>query len=157
VSIRANLAALLAGALFGVGLVVGGMTQPSKVVAFLDFFGSWDPSLAFVMGGAIAVYLPAYLVITRRNTPMFAARFAFAKKTGVDWRLLTGAALFGAGWGLAGFCPGPALTSLGALAPAALVFTAAMIAGFALHRGVEILTRRSEPDESGSPEPATDP
>lgn len=122
------------GLIFAVGLAVGGMTQPSKVVSFLDFFGDWDPSLAFVMGGAIAVYLPLYMLITKRNTPMFAARFLIPTRRDLDKRLLVGSGLFGVGWGLGGFCPGPGLTSVGSLMPAALVFSAAMVGGFLVHK-----------------------
>lgn len=125
--------ALLAGGLFGAGLVLGGMTQPAKVVAFLDVLGGWDPSLAFVMLGAVAVYLPAYRIITRRHTPMFAARFLVPERRDVEPRLLVGGAVFGVGWGLAGFCPGPALTAVGALVPEALIVAASMAAGMLLH------------------------
>lgn len=149
------------GVLFAVGLAVGGMTQPAKVVAFLDFFGNWDPSLAFVMGGAIAVYLPLYWLVTKRNTPMFAARFLIPTRRDLDKRLLAGSALFGIGWGLGGFCPGPGLTSTGSLMPAALVFTAAMFGGFLLHSLWDNWTgarkRRRESGEGKEPvgQPAT--
>lgn len=139
---KSGLIAFLTGLVFAVGLAIAGMTQPGKVVAFLDFFGDWDPSLAFVMGGAILVYLPAYRIITRRKTPLFSTRFLVPTRRDLDTRLLVGSAMFGVGWGLGGFCPGPALTSVGAVAPAALVFTASMVGGFLLHRGWDVLTSR---------------
>ncbi len=123
-----NLSAFLIGALFAVGLGVGGMTLPSKVIGFLDFFGNWDPSLAFVMAGAVVVYFVAFRVV-RGTAPVLETRFALPTKTMLDRRLLTGAALFGVGWGLAGYCPGPALTSLGAGSTNAVVFVSAMLAG----------------------------
>ena len=149
--------AFVTGFVFAVGLAVGGMTQPAKVVAFLDFLGNWDPSLAFVMGGAIAVYLPLYKLATQRNTPMFAARFLIPTRRDLDRRLLIGAGLFGIGWGLGGFCPGPALTSVGSLMPAALVFTAAMFAGFLLHRLWDnwMTARRQRENDGTVREPAT--
>ncbi|MBX3259789.1 MAG: YeeE/YedE family protein [Labilithrix sp.] len=129
---RAVLVGFGAGALFGAGLVVSGMTRPSKVLGFLDVAGAWDASLAFVMVGAIAVHAAAYQWIRRRGAPRFAPRLDLPAQRRVDVRLLAGAALFGVGWGLGGFCPGPALTSVAALAPGALVFVAAMTAGMLL-------------------------
>ncbi len=132
------------GALFGVGLVVSGMTRPSKVLGFLDLTGAWDASLAFVMVGAIAVHVVAYRLLRRRgDTPLFAAKLDLPVARGIDGRLITGAALFGVGWGLGGFCPGPALASLGALAPGAAVFVAAMTAGMLLEH---LLFRRAPRD-----------
>jgi len=124
-NIRSIVAGLVTGLLFGAGLIVSGMANPAKVQNFLDITGSWDPSLAFVMGGAIAVTLPGYIWLRRRQGPWFAESFQCA-------RLLGGAALFGAGWGLGGFCPGPALASLSLGALGAMVFVVAMCAGFAL-------------------------
>ena len=149
--------AFATGFLFAAGLAIGGMTQPAKVVAFLDFFGNWDPSLAFVMGGAIAVYLPIYKLATKRNTPMFAARFLIPTRRDLDKRLLVGSGLFGIGWGLGGFCPGPGLTSVGSLMPAALIFTAAMFGGFLIHRLWDnwMTARRRREDEGTVREPAT--
>lgn len=139
---RNTLVAFVTGLLFAVGLAVAGMTQPQKVVAFLDFFGDWDPSLAFVMGGAILVYLPAYRIITRRRTPLFAARFLVPTRRDLDARLLVGAGLFGIDWGLGGFCPGPGLTAVGSLAAPALMFVASMFAGFMLHRAWDLRAAR---------------
>lgn len=120
---------LLAGAVFGGGLLLSGMTQPAKVINFLDVLGSWDPSLAFVMAGAIAVHFLAYRLVPRLPKPIWGARWSLPTRRDVDLRLLGGAALFGAGWGLGGYCPGPALTSAVAGASSTLLFTGAMLAG----------------------------
>lgn len=124
---------LAAGLLFAVGLVVSGMTQPSKVVAFLDFTGDWDPSLAFVMVGAIGVYFAVHRgLVLRRERPLLAPRFFVPTATAIDARLIGGAIIFGVGWGLSGFCPGPALVAFGAGTTAALWFVPAVLAGMAL-------------------------
>ena len=128
------LAALVAGALFGAGFIVSGMINPAKVQAFLDVAGAWDPSLAFVMLGAVAVTLLGYRLALRRGAPLFEARFALPTRTDVDLRLLGGSALFGAGWGLAGFCPGPALSGLAFGAGQTIVFVIAMAAGMIVAR-----------------------
>ncbi len=129
----AKLVAFVSGLLFALGLGIAGMTQPSKVIAFLDLAGNWDPSLAFVMGGAIAIYMPIYRLMKRRDRSVLDPRLHLPTRTDLDPRLLMGAALFGIGWGLAGFCPGPALVSLTTLAPPALVFGAAMLVGMLVH------------------------
>ena len=120
---------LIAGALFGVGLAIAGMTRPEKVAGFLDITGAWDPSLAFVMLGAIGVHFVLHRLVLRRAAPLFDDRFHMPTRRDIDPRLLVGAGLFGVGWGLGGFCPGPALTSAAAGALPALVFVAAMVAG----------------------------
>ena len=132
------LAAAAGGILFAMGLAIGGMTNPQKVIAFLDITGDWDPSLAFVMGGAILAYAPLYRVITRRSTPLVSKQFHLPTRKDIDLKLLLGAALFGAGWGLGGFCPGPALVSAMSFGRSALTFTAAMLAGMA---GFSLLQR----------------
>ena len=105
--------ALLSGLVFGIGLIVSGMADPAKVLNFLDVFGTWDPSLAFVMGGAIAVTAPGFAWLFRsRQTPYFDSTFRVPTRNDLEPKLLTGAAIFGVGWGLGGFCPGPALTAL---------------------------------------------
>lgn len=124
--------ALFAGVLFGAGLVVGGMTDPRKVIGFLDLGGAWDPSLALVMLGAVAVHLLAYRWVRGSAAPLFAPHFAIPKLRQLDPRLIGGSALFGAGWGLAGYCPGPAITSLGAGSREAFAFVGAMFAGMFL-------------------------
>ncbi len=129
-----SVAAFGCGMLFALGLGLGGMTQPSRVLAFLDVAGDWDPRLALVMLGAIAVYAPVYRVAVRRQRPLLAPAFDLPTRGHVDGRLVTGAAVFGIGWGLAGLCPGPALTSLASGQPAALAFVAAMLAGIAAAR-----------------------
>ncbi len=139
------LASLFAGALFAVGLVVGGMTQPLKVVGFLDVSGgSWDPSLAFVMGGALVVYGVAFRVITKRAAPVFGARFQIPTRKDMPPRLFLGAALFGIGWGLVGFCPGPAVVAAGAGMKEALIFLPAMLGGMALFNAFERWRARTQ-------------
>lgn len=129
--------ALVSGVIFGVGLAVAGMTRPEKVRGFLDFTGAWDPSLAFVMGGAVLVHALAFRLITRRKSPVFAAKFALPTRRDLDAKLLGGAALFGVGWGLGGFCPGPGITSLvGGAAPVAF-FVLAMLVGIAVTARLE--------------------
>ncbi|MEO7096448.1 MAG: DUF6691 family protein [Polyangiales bacterium] len=126
--------AAIAGAVFAIGLVISGMTDPGRVTAFLDVTGHWDPTLAFVMAGAIAVHAPLARLVRQRATPIFAPTFHLPKRTAVEPRLVIGAALFGVGWGLSGYCPGPALISLGTAASPVLVFVAAMIGGIAIAR-----------------------
>ena len=124
-----NIAALLSGLVFGLGLILSGMGNPAKVQNFLDFFGQWDPSLALVMGGAIAVGLIAFSWAKRRKTSLLGEAMQLPTSTVIDRQLLTGSALFGIGWGLAGFCPGPALMNLSTLTPQVWLFVAAMLAG----------------------------
>jgi len=125
--------ALGAGGLFGAGLVLSGMARPAKVIAFLDVGRQWDPSLAFVMAGAIAVHMVLFRVILRRRSPLYDVTFHLPTRKDIDLRLVAGAALFGVGWGLGGYCPGPALVSIGAGTLPALVFVATMAAGMWLH------------------------
>lgn len=120
---------LLAGLLFGLGLIISGMTNPAKVQNFLDLFGSWDPSLAFVMGGAIAVGLPGFKLAERMNKPLFADSFFKPTRSEIDKRLIGGAVLFGIGWGIGGFCPGPAITSVFSAETGVLIFVSAMLVG----------------------------
>lgn len=149
---RQVIVSFLSGALFAAGLGVAGMTNPTKVMAFLDVAGAWDPSLAFVMVGAIAVYAVAFRMAIRRPAPLLAETFSLPKKGDLDAPLLLGAGLFGAGWGLAGYCPGPALTSLATGAPGVLLFVAAMVAGMVLHRAYEVLRTAPPPGAAhGSP------
>ncbi|MEX5744167.1 DUF6691 family protein [Massilia sp. X63] len=124
--------ALLIGLVFGFGLIVGGMTDPSKVLGFLDLAGNWDPSLAFVMGGAILVSAPAFWFAKRRERSLLGEPMRLPTATRIDRRLVLGSLAFGAGWGLAGYCPGPALASLATGNPKAIVFTVAMLAGMAI-------------------------
>lgn len=121
------------GVLFAVGLVISGMTQPSKVVGFLDFFGNWDPSLAFVMGGAVVINALLYRLVAKRNRPLLGPKFHLPTRKDINWRLVVGGGLFGVGWGLAGYCPGPGITSLASLQSPAVVFVAAMTVGMLLY------------------------
>ncbi|CAA9513349.1 MAG: GENE II AND X PROTEINS [uncultured Rubrobacteraceae bacterium] len=126
-------AALVSGLVFGLGLAVSGMMNPAKVIGFLDVAGDWDPTLAFVMGGALLVAVPAYRIIPKRGRPVLEEGFSLPGKKAVDAPLLGGAALFGVGWGLVGFCPGPAIAALGTGLLPVFAFVAAMLAGMALH------------------------
>lgn len=134
------LAVFLAGALFAVGLGVSGMTLPQKVIGFLDFAGDWDPSLAFVMAGSAGIYMLFYRWIRRLSHPLFDTAFHVPTRTDVDQRLVTGAALFGVGWGLVGLCPGPALTALVSGYGKALIFFVSMAAGMYAYRTLDELT-----------------
>ena len=129
----ARLFAFASGLVFAIGLGVGGMTQPRKVLGFLDVFGAWDPSLALVMAGAIGVFVPALWWARGR----LAGRLHLPTPKDIDARLVIGAALFGVGWGLSGYCPGPALVSLTTLTVPALTFGVAMLAGMRLHRALD--------------------
>ncbi len=126
---KSALLGLVSGLVFGVGLVLAGMTQPAKVVHFLDVTREWDPSLGLVMGGAIGVHFLAYRLVPRMPKPLWGVRWALPTRQDVDARLLVGAVLFGAGWGLGGYCPGPALTSVVSGAMPTLIFTGSMLLG----------------------------
>ena len=126
------LTALLSGLVFGLGLIVSGMANPAKVLGFLDLAGAWDPSLALVMAGAILVGFFAFLVAKNRTRSFIGAEMKLPTASAIDRRLLPGSALFGAGWGVAGFCPGPGLVALGMGEPKALVFVAAMLVGMVI-------------------------
>lgn len=143
---KRSLPALFAGAMFAVGLVLGGMTQPAKVIGFLNFTGDWDPSLALVLGGALAVYSVLSRVFLRRSAPLFAPTFHLPSRRDIDLRLILGAAIFGIGWGLGGYCPGPGLVSFSQGAEP-MVFVAAMVAGMYAERWVG--KRRRESRGSG--------
>ena len=140
--------ALIAGLVFGLGLILSGMANPAKVLAFLDLAGRWDPSLALVMAGAIAVALPAFAWAKRRKTSMLGTPLSLPASTTIDARLVGGGLLFGVGWGLAGFCPGPALVALGMGEAKALLFVVAMLAGMG---GFELIERhRATPAARGA-------
>jgi len=130
----ARLSIFTAGLLFGLGLTVSGMSNPAKVIGFLDIAGAWDPTLILVMGGGIAVTISAFHLILKRSQPLFAEKFYLPTLKHIDHKLLLGAVLFGLGWGIAGFCPGPALAALVTLNPTVLLFVAAMASGMILHR-----------------------
>lgn len=133
-AVRRLLPPLLSGALFGAGLTVGGMVDPQRVRGFLDIFGAWDPTLAFVMGGAVIVMAVAWRLQRGMAHPVFAEKWSLPDRTDLDAKLIIGAAIFGIGWGIAGICPGPAVASLALVPAKVLPFVAAMVAGMALHR-----------------------
>ncbi len=133
----------LVGLLFGLGLILSGMTDPGKVLGFLDLAGAWDPSLALVMGGAIAVGLGAFAIAKRRTTAFLGGALQWPDSNAIDKRLVVGSLVFGAGWGMAGLCPGPALVSMAAGQPKAAVFVLAMLAGMAAFEIAQRLMRRS--------------
>lgn len=135
--IRDTLVPLASGTIFGAGLVIGGMTDPARVRGFLDLFGAWDPTLAFVMGGAVLVMAFAWMLQRRMLRPFFAEGFSLPARTDITPRLVGGSALFGVGWGIAGLCPGPGFAAL-AIAPAsAAIFLAAMLGGMLVVRLAE--------------------
>jgi len=125
---------VISGTLFGAGLTLSGMTDPARVRGFLDPFGDWDPTLAFVMGGAVLVMAVAWRIRARMAKPLFSEEFSLPGRSDLDRGLLIGSALFGVGWGIAGLCPGPAIASLALSPGAVLPFVTAMLAGMALHR-----------------------
>ena len=141
---RRILMAALTGSIFAAGLALSGMTKPEKVIAFLDFSGRWDPSLAFVMGGAILLFAPLYFWTVRRERVAFGQTLVAPASSAIDARLLIGATLFGVGWGLGGYCPGPALTAAGSGSVETLWFAGAMVLGMAVYPWVDRLLLRRE-------------
>ncbi|KZY28846.1 hypothetical protein A3754_06115 [Alcanivorax sp. HI0083] len=139
---RSHITAFAAGLIFGLGLLLAGMANPAKVLAFLDITGNWDPSLALVMGGAIAVSAIGFYLTRQRSAPLFGDSFQVPTNRKLDKRLVLGALGFGVGWGLAGFCPGPALVALGTGSLKAVVFVAAMLIGMMIFEMLE----RKKPD-----------
>ena len=138
---REYVVAFVAGLIFAVGLTLAGMTQPAKVIAFFDFhdgLSSWDPSLAFVMGAGLLVYVPVYRLVRTRKAPLFDTKFRLPTRNDIDGRLVLGSALFGIGWGLGGFCPGPALTALATGATDVLVMVGCMLVGMALVQRIQL-------------------
>ena len=121
---------LLSGLIFGLGLTLSSMTNPSKVIGFLDITGTWDPSLMFVMIGAIAICSPIFYILRNKTKPYFALRFEIPKIKKIDKQLIIGSTLFGIGWGTVGFCPGPAISSLALLNPLSILFVISMVVGF---------------------------
>ena len=138
--------AYLIGLIFGLGIAISGMANPAKVLNFFDVAGSWDPSLAFVMGGALLVTFIGYQLILKRPGPVLDAHFQVPAARNIDMRLISGAALFGIGWGLAGFCPGGALPALGTGRSEVLLFVAALVAGMIAARTIQRLMSRTAPD-----------
>ena len=136
-----NAAALIVGLAFGLGLCLAGMSEPSKVLNFLDLAGAWDPSLAFVMGGAIAIGAPAFALARRRRVAWLGGDVELPKTRGIDAPLALGALIFGVGWGLAGVCPAPGVVGVGFLSPSAMVFVAAMAVGMLASRLADLRLR----------------
>lgn len=134
---KQNFISFIVGLLFAAGLAVSGMTQPQKVIGFLDLFGSWDPSLMFVMGGAIGVHALVYFFAIKKPKPVCADSWNVPNKKEITPSLIIGAILFGSGWGLAGYCPGPAITSLATLSPAIIIFVISMISGMLIFKFVD--------------------
>ncbi|MEH6475246.1 MAG: DUF6691 family protein [Sneathiella sp.] len=124
-----NIISVLSGTIFGFGLALSGMLSPSKVIGFLDITGNWDPSLAFVMGGGVAVTVVSFHFILKRPHPLFGEKFHLPTASNIDRRLVIGAGLFGLGWGIGGLCPGPAISSLAYASPQVAVFVVAMVTG----------------------------
>ncbi|WP_349514114.1 DUF6691 family protein [Erythrobacter sp. NFXS35] len=131
---RDLLVSLVSGTIFGAGLALGGMTDPARVRGFLDIFGNWDPTLAFVMGGAVIVMALAWAMQRRMLRPVFGEGFALPDRSDITLRLVGGSALFGIGWGIAGLCPGPGFAAIAIAPPSAAIFVAAMLAGMLLVR-----------------------
>lgn len=134
---------LLSGVLFGSGLIVSGLADPAKVLNFLDIAGSWDPSLAFTMASAVATTAIGYRLAFRHATPLLGGTFQLPTIKDIDTRLIAGAALFGIGWGLVGFCPGPAVAALATGSGPALIFVAAMLSGMLIARSLDTLSQTS--------------
>lgn len=130
----------LIGLVFGLGIMISGMANPAKVLNFFDFAGTWDPSLIFVMGGALVVTFIGYRVVLHRPAPVSGTKFHLPTNRTIDAKLVGGSAVFGIGWGIAGFCPGGALPAIGTLNPAVLTFTAALVAGIFAAKALQSLT-----------------
>lgn len=141
---------LVGGLVFGIGLIVSGMANPAKVLGFLDLAGKWDPSLALVMAGAVAINLCAFLLAGKRRLSFLGASMQIPSVRHIDRRLLFGSSIFGLGWGLVGFCPGPALVSLGSGHTKAVVFVAAMLAGMLLFEWIEKVRAHHAPQRQTS-------
>ena len=129
---------LISGIIFGLGLTISNMTNPDKVLSFLDVFGNWDPSLIFVMGGAILFTSPLFFLLKKNNNLILADKLDLPKKNSIDKSLVVGSLLFGIGWGSVGFCPGPAISSIALLNPFSLIFIISLIAGFYLIKIIKL-------------------
>ena len=132
-----KLISLISGLIFGLGLTISGMVNPEKVIGFLNIFREWDPSLIFVMVGAIIIFAPLHFIFKRKSRPIFAKEFQIINNRNIDKKLLFGSGLFGAGWGLAGLCPGPAIASISFLNPSSLIFVLFMFVGFFIANRIE--------------------
>ncbi|WIM13602.1 YeeE/YedE family protein [Enhydrobacter sp.] len=144
-------ASLVCGLIFGAGLLISGMTQPAKVLGFLDILGRWDPTLAFVMAGALAVSAAGFALARRASAPFFAARHQWPTRKDIDRPLVVGSVLFGLGWGLVGLCPGPAVVNIASLSPRVLLFVLAMVGGMALQGWWRSRAERTQPRSGQQP------
>ena len=135
-----NISPFLGGVLLAVGLGVSGMTQPQKIIGFLNFLGDWDPTLLFVMCGAVITYALSFRLIRKRSSPFFTEKFYLPTRKDIDLKLIIGSMIFGVGWGLAGYCPGPGLTALASGTSEAIFFSLSMFAGMALFQFVNYLS-----------------
>jgi len=133
-----NIFSLISGLVFGIGLTIGGMTNPAKVIAFLNITNNWDPSLMFVMGGAIAFVLPSFYLLKNKEKPIFASSFQIPSSKNINQKLIFGSSMFGIGWGLIGLCPGPAISSIAFLQPLSILFIISMMSGFYLTKFINI-------------------
>ncbi len=133
-----NIFSLISGLFFGIGLTIGGMTNPAKVIAFLNITDNWDPSLIFVMGGAIAFVLPSFYLLKNNEKPYFSSSFQIPKSKNIDKKLILGSSFFGIGWGMIGLCPGPAISSIAFFQPLSILFIISMISGFYLTKFFKI-------------------
>ena len=133
-----KLFSLLSGLVFGIGLTIAEMTNPAKIIAFLNITGNWDPSLIFVMGGAIAFTAPFFYLLKNKDKPFFSSSFQIPKNISIDRKLIIGSSLFGIGWGMIGLCPGPAVSSIAFLQPLSMLFVIAMIAGFYFSKFIKL-------------------
>jgi len=133
-----NIFSLISGLVFGIGLTIGGMTNPSKVIAFLNITNNWDPSLIFVMGGAIAFVLPSFYLLKNKEKPIFASSFQIPSSKNINQKLILGSSMFGIGWGMIGLCPGPAISSIAFLQPLSILFIISMMSGFYLTKFIKI-------------------
>jgi len=145
---NSNIAMFVWGLIFSIGLGLSGMTQPSKVVGFLDFIGDWDPSMILVMAGAVTTYFTLSRLVLQRSAPVLLTRFSLPTRIDIDGRLVAGSALFGVGWGMVGFCPGPALTSIFTGNPLVLIFVLSMSVGMYLYGAID--ARYTTEDDGGA-------
>lgn len=145
---KAYFSSFVAGLVFAVGLGLSGMMNPEKVQGFLDLAGKWDPSLALVMGGAVTITFILFPIIFKRKKPVFESSFAVPSNKKIDKSLITGAVLFGAGWGIGGFCPGPAIASIGSFNPNILLFVISMLTGFVIQQKISAFQNLSSSDKN---------
>ncbi len=140
-----NISSLIIGLIFALGLGISGMTNPERIIGFLDIFGDWNPSLVFVMIGALAVHAPLYRMIRKTQSPVFAKKFQVPSRSDISFQLILGSILFGLGWGLVGYCPAPAITAIASLSPEPILFVGAMIMGMLIYRSIERAIEKRRP------------